>query len=569
MADQSNNPSVDPGKKGEVPMERRLLLAFLLMMLVLFLTPYFYKPSGPAPAPKQPAPQTQAAKPEAPKPAEQAAPPPPAEEISGGAEQTFRIDTDFYRIEFSNRGAVVRSWLLKAYKDNTGKAVELVNQAAAAKAGSPFSLDFPEQKPAQNLNQALYAAKVAEDGLGIEFTFSDGNVVSRKTFTFRKDSYLSEVVSDVAEGSRRLSHLLVWRGGFGDKQVPGALGAQHSVYFDVPANKLVVKSAKDAKDEPLAAEGAFSFAGIQDTYFAAVFLPSADGPVRHRTYSDSVPSEPNGAEAPHVGAGVGDTGASRYALFVGPKDIDILRKINPKLEQLVDFGWFAFIAKPLFLAVNWMNNRYVHNYGWSIVAVTIIINFLLLPLKFTSLKSMKKMQMLQPHIAAINARYKGIGIRDPRKAEQNQEVMELYKKHGVNPMGGCVPMLLQIPFFFAFYKVLSVAIELRGASWLWVTDLSQPETLPIRILPVTMIVSQFVMQKMTPTTTADPSQQRIMMLMPLVLGFMFYGVSSGLVLYWLTSNLVGIAQQLFFNKMMAAPVVPPPAAPVKKKGSRK
>jgi len=549
-------------------MERRLLLAFLLMMLVLFLTPYFYKPSAPPPAPKQAAPQSETAKPEAPKPVEQPALP-PAEEISAGAEQTFRINTDLYQVEFSNRGAVVQSWLLKAYKDNTGKPVELVNQAAAAKTGFPLSLAFPGQKPSQDLNQALYAAKVSEDGLSIDFSFSDGNLVSRKTYQFRKDSYLSEVVSEVAEGGRRLSHLLVWRGGFGDKQVPGAVAAQHSVYFDVPANKLVVKSASDAKDEPLAAEGVFSFAGIQDTYFAAVFLPPADAPVRHHTYSDSVPSGPDGAEAPHVGAGVGDSGANRYALFAGPKDIDILRKINPKLEQLVDFGWFAFIAKPLFLAVNWINNRYVNNYGWSIVTVTVIINFLLLPLKFTSLKSMKKMQMLQPHIAAINARFKGIGIRDPRKAEQNQEVMGLYKKHGVNPMGGCVPMVLQIPFFFAFYKVLSVAIELRGASWLWVTDLSQPETLPIRILPVTMIVSQFIMQRMTPTTTADPSQQRIMMLMPLVLGFMFYGVSSGLVLYWLTSNLVGIAQQLFFNKVMAAPVVPPPAAPVKKKGSRK
>jgi len=549
-------------------MERRLLLAFLLMMLVLFLTPYFYKPSGPAPAPKQPAPQAQAAKPETPKPVERAAPP-PAEQISAGDEQTFRISTDVYQIEFSNRGAVVRSWLLKAYKDNAGKPVELVNQAGAAKAGYPFSLAFAGWKSPQDLNQALYAAKVSGDGLGIDFTFSDGKLVSRKTFQFRKDSYLAEVSSEASENGERRSHLLTWRGGFGDKHVPGATAAQHSVYFDVAANKLVLKSAKDAQDEPLSAEGTFSFAGIQDAYFAAVFLPPSDGSVRHRTYSDSVASAPDGAEEPHVGAAVGDSGVNRYALFVGPKDIDILRKSNPKLEQLVDFGWFAFIAKPLFLAINWINNRYVNNYGWSIIAVTIIINFLLLPLKFTSLKSMKKMQMLQPHIAAINAKYKGISIRDPRKAEQNQEVMGLYKKHGVNPMGGCVPMMLQIPFFFAFYKVLSVAIELRGASWLWVADLSQPETLPIRVLPVTMIISQFVMQKMTPSTTADPSQQRIMMLMPLVLGFMFYGVSSGLVLYWLTSNLVGIAQQLFFNKMITSPAVEPPAAVTKKKGSRK
>jgi YidC/Oxa1 family membrane protein insertase len=255
---------------------------------------------------------------------------------------------------------------------------------------------------------------------------------------------------------------------------------------------------------------------------------------------------------------------------VGPKDVGILRSVNPKLEQVVDFGWFSIIAKPLFLALNWVNNGYVHNYGWSIVVVTVIINFLLLPLKFSSLKSMKKMQLLQPQIAAINEKYKGIGLRDPRKADQNQEVMDLYKKHGVNPMGGCMPMVLQIPFFFAYYKVLTVAIEMRGAEWLWVTDLSQPEHIPIRVLPIAMIITQFLMQKMTPSTTADPTQQRMMLMMPLILGFMFYGMSSGLVLYWLTGNVVGIAQQWFFNRG-AAPLPAPAAAPQAKtkKATRK
>jgi len=179
---------------------------------------------------------------------------------------------------------------------------------------------------------------------------------------------------------------------------------------------------------------------------------------------------------------------------------------------------------------------------------------------------MKRMQALQPQVAALNEKYKGISMRDPRKAQQNQELMDLYKKHGINPMGGCVPMLLQIPFFIAFYKVLTVAIELRGAEWLWVKDLSAPEHLPIRILPVAMLVSQFVMQKLTPTTTADPAQQRIMMLMPLMLGFMFYGVSSGLVLYWLTGNLVGIAQQLIINRLSPpVPVAQAVPAPSKSK----
>ena len=257
-------------------------------------------------------------------------------------------------------------------------------------------------------------------------------------------------------------------------------------------------------------------------------------------------------------------------LFVGPKDVDLLKSINPKLEQVVDFGWMSLLAKPLFLIVNWFNDHTVHNFGWSIVAVTIALNFLLFPVKFSNMKSMRKMQALKPQIDAISAKYKNIKITDPRSAEKNQEVMDLYKKNGVNPMGGCFPMLLQLPFFFAFYKVFTVSVEMRGAPWLWVTDLSQPEHLPVRILPLVMIASQFVMQKMTPQANVDPNQQRMMQFMPLIFGFMFYKFPSGLVLYYLTSNLVQVAQQWFFNRtetaIEAARSVEPPK---KKKDGRK
>jgi len=166
------------------------------------------------------------------------------------------------------------------------------------------------------------------------------------------------------------------------------------------------------------------------------------------------------------------------------------------------------------------------------------------------------MQALQPEIQRINAKYKNISIRDPRKTEQNQEMMDLYKRHGVNPLGGCLPMALQIPFFIAYYTVLTVAIELRGAPWLWVQDLSRPETLPIRALPVLLVVTQFVTQRMTPASPGvDPNQQKMMMFMPLVFGFMFYYASAGLVLYWLTGNLVAIVQQWIINKVTPAPVI--------------
>jgi YidC/Oxa1 family membrane protein insertase len=289
-------------------------------------------------------------------------------------------------------------------------------------------------------------------------------------------------------------------------------------------------------------------------------------------YNDVVTNVGTDREDPHVGIGLGGRGRNEFPFFAGPKNIDILQAVNPKLDKLVDFGWFSFIARPLFLALNWLNDTYIQNYGWSIVVITILINFALLPLKLTSMRSMKRMSALAPQIKAINERYKGVGLRDPKKAQQNQEIMDLYKKNNVNPMGGCMPMLLQIPFFIAFYKVLTVAIELRGAEWLWVRDLSSPEHLPIRILPVAMIVSQFVMQKMTPTTSMDPTQQRMMLMMPLFLGFMFYGVSSGLVLYWLTSNLVGIVQQVFINKTSPpAPVAakPEPATAKSKRSAKK
>ncbi len=267
-----------------------------------------------------------------------------------------------------------------------------------------------------------------------------------------------------------------------------------------------------------------------------------------------------------MGVEVGGDSGIRFSLFVGPKDIDLLRRVDPKLQQLIDWGWFGVIAKPLFLAMHWLNDNFVHNYGWSIVLITIAINLVLLPLRVKSMKSQRKMQALQPKLAAINAKYKGLSMRDPKKAEQNQEVMEFYKKEGVNPMGGCLPMLVQLPLIYALYKVFAVTIEMRGAHWLWITDLSQPEQLPIHILPIIMIVSQFVMQRMTPNPGMDPSQAKMMMFMPLMFGFLFYNFSAGLVLYWLTSNLVQIGQQWAVNRMMPAPPPPPPPAPTKKKG---
>ena len=234
---------------------------------------------------------------------------------------------------------------------------------------------------------------------------------------------------------------------------------------------------------------------------------------------------------------------------------------------MIDWGtWFWFIAKPLFFVLTWTAKHVTgENFGWAIVVVTIGINLALFPLRFSSMRSAKKMQALQPQIQAINAKYKDLPMRDPRKQEQQAEMMDLYKKNGVNPVGGCIPMVIQLPFLFAYYTVLGVAIEMRGANWMWVHDLSQAETLAIRVLPVLLVITQFLQQKMTPSPGMDPAQQKMMMFMPLVMGYMFYYQSAGLVLYWLTGGLVGIAQQWLLNRGTPAPAVTVISPPPKKK----
>ncbi|HZT37099.1 MAG TPA: membrane protein insertase YidC [Bryobacteraceae bacterium] len=568
-----------PGGKGEMSMETRLLLAFVLVMLLLLVTPYFMSSPGPTGAqnitPKKAAELAKAPPaPATPEPAKSE----PSESGAARAatlpiaradqEQTFIVDTRLYHIVFSNRGGVARSWILKQYKDLNGKPLELVNTVALSRVPAPFSYDFNNRKPDIDLNAVLFQAKQTEDKLGLDFEFSDGAFSAHKSFRFLNDSYLVRIASEVTRVNEPLAHVLMWRGGFGDPTVRNAPSVERAVYYDSSQGRLLTKVAKDAKGGPVSVFGPYSFAGIEDPYFTAVFLPSGTGNLELRTYDDSVPTpaDPNKPED-LVGVGVGGAGLNQFSVFVGPKDTDILRKVDPKLENLIDWGrWFGFIAKPLFLVLNWVDDHVTRNYGWAIILVTIGINIVLFPLRYSSMRSAKKMQSLQPQIQAINAKYKNLSLRDPRQAEKNAEMMELYKKHGVNPLGGCVPMLIQLPFFIAFYTVLTVAIELRGAPWLWVNDLSRPETLPIRVLPILLIVTQFLTQKMTPASPGvDPAQQKMMMIMPLALGFMFYYASAGLVLYWLTGNLVGIGQQLIMNRVTPpAPAVEVKPAPKKK-----
>ncbi len=590
MAESVNGGSKTPATKPkEMSMEVRLLIAFLLMGAVMFLTPYVFKSQAPPAGKKDAAGQTASlgtpgtpATPGAQPAAELTVPPVGAAAAAAQAEvaaaplpvgatpqkaaPAFVIETDLYKITFSNQGGTLRSWQLKKAKGNDNKTLDLVNTAAGM--DHPYSLYFPEQKPLVNVNWTWYQQTADPDGLGVTYEFSDGHISVRKVFRFQKASYLSTASTEVTLDGKPVPHMLQWRGGFGDLTITSAAGNQRTLYFDVAANKLVEQAPKSASKGPVHSGGNYSFAGIADVYFAAVFLAEGNSVMQTVTFEDTVKTTTEATAVPLSGVAISDGPVNRFEVFVGPKDIDLLKKINPKLESVVDFGWMAFLAKPLFLIVNYVNDHLVRNFGWAIVVVTVAINFVLFPLKLSNMKSMRKMQALKPQIDTINARFKNIGLRDPKKGEQNEEVMALYKKHGVNPMGGCLPMLLQMPFFFAFYKVFTVSVEMRGAPWLWVTDLSQPEHWQIKILPLVMIASQFIMQKMTPQAGGDPSQQKMMMFMPLVFGFMFYNFPSGLVLYYLTSNLVSMGQQWFFNKTSMATHAAESIGPIKKIGRK-
>ena len=564
----------DPNPKKEFSMEQRLLLAFVLMGVVIFASQYLM--------PKSPTPPTLAKKdvgqvqkqeakagtPGAPvaAPAESA---PMSTETTTETKAEFPfLETDLYRIQFANRGAVVLSWVLKNFKDNTGKPLDLVSAVNTTAIGvRPFSYDFKDQKPPLELSTALFAMEKGADGKSITFAYSDGKVTARKSFSFRDKSYLGEVKSEVVSNGSLLSHGLVWRGGFGDQSVDKAYAAQLSLYQEANENYPTTLESSKAENGPIVNAGNYTFVGMEDAFFAALFLPKAGQTVEIKTFTDKLPW-PAGSNdfLPFVGTGVGLAGKNEFKLYVGPKDLAVLTATDPRIESVVDWGWFGWIARPLFAMLRWVHAHSFQNWGWAIVLVTVMINLALVPLKLSSMKSMKKMALLQPQIQAINDRYKGVGMNDPRANEKNTETMDLYKKNGVNPAGGCVPLLLQFPFFIGFYKVLSVATELRGAEWLWVTDLSRPETLALRVLPGLMLGSQIYLQKMTPTTGGDPAQQRMMMfMMPVMMAFLFWNASSGLVLYWLTGNVVGIAQQMFFNKLTPATGVTAAPLAVKKK----
>jgi YidC/Oxa1 family membrane protein insertase len=468
----------------------------------------------------------------------------------------------------------VKSWQLKKYKDDAKpqRVLDLVHPDSAAKTGGwPFSLVFDDPQLEKAANIGLY--RISSDSESLEapaeltFTWSDGHLEVTKEFRF-DHSYVVEVESTSTYNGTPVMAGLAWRGGFGDVTVtdPAPSTTLQTFYSENGKLSTFLEKKLDSPDKwGNLWQGGKTFTGIEDRYFTATFLPpaktlSATLETRYwKTWTTKKGSDgkEESEAVPEIATST-NTQPMRMRVFVGPKDYDDLKAMHPPLNSLVQFGWLEFISDPLFHGLKWLHN-YVPNWGWAIVVLTIVVNMVLFPLRISSYKTTMKMQRVAPEIKQIQERYKKYKLNDPRKAEMNKEIMAIYSREGINPVGGCFQMFLQMPIWFGLNTALRYAIELRHAGWLWISDLSSKD--PYYILPITVGVSMYLVSKMTPMTTTDPQQAQMMKFLPISMSVMFviFPFSSGLALYILTSSLIGILQQWYLNRTHPLPAPAKPA----------
>jgi YidC/Oxa1 family membrane protein insertase len=582
-------------ERKELSTETRSLIAIVLCLMVIGLWSLIYKPPQPSPTKSSPvttAPASATPVGSLPAPLQPSTKPAPIVAMhAAGEERSIVIESDLYRVQISNRGAVVRSWQLTKFTDDhvPSRTLDLVHADAAQQEGGwPFSLalDDPQQESA--VNNALFeiksAGSVSEAGAvlhnpaDVTFSWSDGHLEVTKRLKF-SESYVIDVQTSVSLDGKPLHYGVGWRGGFGD--VTARRAAMQTQVFNSAAGKINTLTTKNLgmSGQPAlraTIPGPFDFVGIEDLYFAAAFLPAAPSPPAplHPEFTLigwNFERETTGTDGkieteavPEMAASLSVPGSLDFRIYIGPKSIDGLKAVRPPLNGLVQFGWRTFVAEPLLYALRWVQ-RYVPNYGWAIVLMTIGINMVMFPLKVKSMRAMQKMQKVAPEIKSIQERYKKYSMRDPRKAEMNKEVMAVYSREGINPLGSCWPMLIQMPIWMGLYSMLAYTIELRHAAWVgWIRDLAAPD--PYYILPITMGITMYLMQKMTPTPGVDPAQAKMMTLMPIMFAGMFivFPTPSGLTLYILTSNLIAMAQQWYLTRTM-----PPPPKPSRGPGKKK
>jgi YidC/Oxa1 family membrane protein insertase len=582
--------------------DMRGMMAFTLLFLVVLLGyQYFFKPQQPATPP--PAAQTQSQTPSQSQPTQPAsgsaqgsvsgAPqaqlarpqvaPAATPTIAAQLETTTTVENVNYKIVFTNQGAQVKSWVLKKYFDTAGKPLDMVQPQASAYFGFPLSLFTYEPALTAQLNQALYQVTAtgaqptvtghvevpATSALTFHYAANGLDVV--KTFRFDA-SYVVTVDAEVKRNGVPVRALIQWPAGLGDMEeflpsssTRASIRTSALSQFDWSLNgkqdsEAVAKISNNATlDLP------YSYAAVTDLYFVAALLP--DAPDRatlvtlHNTIDlSSVLSDPNSEKKPaHVlGLAMGDTsGSTRLRLYAGPKAMDLLTSIHAtgadgkptgqSLEPLIQYGWLTVIAKPLYLALRFLVEHGVNNWGWAIIIVTVIFNLVLLPTRVLMMKSSLKMMRIQPKVEAIKQRYAHLKTTDPKRADMNAEMMELYKVEGVNMYGSCLPMLIQMPLFFAYFRLLQNTVELRQAHWYWLSDLSSPD--PLHILPILIIITMFLTQYITPSPGMDPVQRKMLaFMMPAMFGFMLWTYASGLSLYWGTGNIINLAIQISINQ---------------------
>ena len=549
-------------------MEKRVLLAVGLSVAVLIgfniLNPPVKRPtpaatSAPGAAAGTPpaagataAPATEVERGVAPAPAAPAAP--AAQTLVGDTvERQIVVENEAVRATFSTRGGVLTSWLLKHYAEK-GAPLELVPTSAPPGSTKPFTLITDDAGVNAALAQALFKpsaasldAKAAPATLTLEFSDASG-LSARKEFSFSPQKpYEVTLSTAVSRGGTALVPTIAWGPALATGRVSSGMtyspSSQPLFYLNGKVTR--VKFADVAAHAQV--EGNIGFGGVDDHYFlAAVVAPGQSARLNYEPVPVAIPGSDTGLHFVSWSVRPANAGGT-LRFFAGPKDFNVLTETDQDLSRAIDFGMFGWLVVSLLRALKWVNS-YIGNYGWSIIALTVIINLVMFPLRHKSVVSMRKMQEIQPEVKGIQDRYSKLKMNDPARQKMNVELMNLYRERGVNPASGCVPMLLTLPVLFAFYAMLSVAIELRGAPFVgWIRDLSTYD--PWFVTPILMGATQFVQQRMTPAT-GDPAQQRIMMFMPLIFMTMFIWAPSGLVLYWTVSNLWAIGQQVITNRMI-------------------
>ncbi len=563
---------------------RSLFGIMLLTMVILFGYQYFFKPKEPAPRPQAQQQQTTQAQNAMPTGgaspvAASAASGPQTPGIVAATQCDLTIENPVYKITLTNRGAEVKNWVLKKYLDSTGKPLDLVQQQAAEKFGYPLSLFTYTPALNEQLKQGLYQVSGTPKGCGsfaapqsVTFHYAANGVDVVKTVRF-DESYVLTIEAQVRQNGQVVRSLVEWPAGFGDQEelVPpsvrpmrkGQTFTTSTFAWSIDGKQDYEAAGKVSGNATL--DNDYEYAAASDLYFTAAFMPATPSRATVVTLRNSILlpgnlEDPSRTKRPDdvLGVAVGDTsGLTKVRLYAGPKQLELLSTVHataadgntngPDLKSLVQFGWLKVLAYPLYLALRYLYEHGVPNWGWAIVIITAIFNIIMFPTRLKMMHSSLKMARIQPRVNAIKARYAHMKVTDPRRAEMNNEMMALYKTEGVNMYGGCLPMLLQTPLFFALYSMLRNVVELRQAHWAWISDLSLAD--PLYILPAVIIVSMFVTQWITPSPGMDPAQRRMMAFMlPVVMGFTLAHFASGLAVYWATSNVINLAIQVGINQ---------------------